>query len=217
MAQPEIDAARLLLSRLGVTPEQLVDTATAERLAPTFSEYLPLVSNAVPAATRRVYETYWRRTLETWSERQIDEPTPLEITRLVERTRGEAVVRRNSRGGVTAAEHMVGALRCMYRYAEADGLISEKDNPARRVPKPRRLTSTRRALPPASLGQINAVAATTGNDQNSTPCCYGCTRRPPAGVVERSRCNKLIWTPTSVLCSYARRAARSDGNPSRPP
>ena len=56
------------------------------------------------------------------------------------------------------------ALRCLYRHAEDDGLIAEKDNPARKVDKPRRLPSTRRAVADARLAEINQVAATTGDD-----------------------------------------------------
>ncbi len=52
----------------------------------------------------------------------------------------------------------------MYRHAVADQLIAEADNPATRVAKPRRLASTRRALPNERLAEINDVAAATGND-----------------------------------------------------
>jgi len=52
----------------------------------------------------------------------------------------------------------------VYRHAEDDGLISEADNPARKVDKPRRLPSTRRAVADTRLAEINQVAATTGND-----------------------------------------------------
>ena len=45
-----------------------------------------------------------------------------------------------------------------------DGLIGEADNPARKVAKPRRLPTTRRALPDARLAEINEVAAATGDD-----------------------------------------------------
>jgi integrase/recombinase XerC len=45
-----------------------------------------------------------------------------------------------------------------------DGLIAEADNPARKVAKPRRLPSTRRAIADARLAEINEVAATTGDD-----------------------------------------------------
>ena len=56
------------------------------------------------------------------------------------------------------------ALRCLYRRAVDDGLITEADNPARKVAKPRRLPSTRRALPDTRLAEINEIAATTGDD-----------------------------------------------------
>jgi site-specific recombinase XerD len=74
------------------------------------------------------------------------------------------VARRNARGGRSAAEHTIAALRCIYRHAIADGLIGEADNPAAKVAKPRRLPSTRRAVPDSRLAEINHVAATTGND-----------------------------------------------------
>jgi integrase len=72
------------------------------------------------------------------------------------------VKRRNARGGHKAAEHLIAALRCMYAHAIADGLVEE--NPALKVPKPRQLPSTRRAIPEARLAEINKVAASTGND-----------------------------------------------------
>ena len=72
--------------------------------------------------------------------------------------------RRNGRGGRSAAENFIGALRCLYRQAEDDGLIDKKDNPASKVEKPRRLPSTRRAIADTRLAQINQVAATTGDD-----------------------------------------------------
>ena len=56
------------------------------------------------------------------------------------------------------------ALRCLYRRAVEDGLISEADDPARKVAKPRRLPSTRRPVPETQLAEINQIAATTGDD-----------------------------------------------------
>ena len=82
--------------------------------------------------------------------------------------RSHAVPRRNARGGRGAAENLVAALRCLYRHAEDDGLIGERDNPARKVGKPRRLPSTRRAVADTRLAEINQVAATTGMTSNST-------------------------------------------------
>ena len=57
-------------------------------------------------------------------------------------------------------------MRCVYRHAVMDGLIREADNPAVKVAKPRRLASTRRAIPETQLAAIIHIAATTGNDQH---------------------------------------------------
>ena len=92
---------------------------------------------------RRAYGSYWNRVTDQWGSRRIDEPTPSEIRQLVQHVRANVVPRRNSRGGRSAAEHLIAALRCMYKHAEEDGLINPADNPARKVDKPRRLPSTR--------------------------------------------------------------------------
>ncbi len=163
----EVDAARILLARLGITPEQLLGmsrTGPASAPMPTFSEYIDRVAAAVTSGTLAVYGPYWNRIRNAWGTRLLSEPTPLEIKQLAEDTKSHIVVRRNTRGGRSAAEHLIGALRCLYRHAVDDGLISERDNPAMRVAKPRRLASNRRALLDSQLEQINIVAATTGND-----------------------------------------------------
>lgn len=166
MSATELEVARVLLDRLGIRPEQLVGAKGPGITAsvPTIRRYLDKVAEAVPPATRRVYGPYWRRVADDWGDRRIDEVTPLEIKQLAERVKADVVVRRNSRGGRSAAEHLISALRCMYRHAVSDGLIADSDNPAVRVPKPRRLASTRRALPDARLAEILDVAGHTGND-----------------------------------------------------
>jgi integrase len=164
MNDAEIDAARLLLTRLGITAEQLLGAPVLDRPMPTIREYIDQVSAAVPPGTRRVYDTYWRRVVDVWGDRALDEPTPLEVKQLAESVKVDVVIRRNSRGGRSAAEHLIAALRCVYRYASADRLIPDANNPAARVAKPRRLASTRRALPDDRLVEINNVAAATGND-----------------------------------------------------
>ncbi|MGH3326487.1 MAG: site-specific integrase [Streptomycetales bacterium] len=83
---------------------------------------------------------------------------------MVQQVAANVVIRRNGRGGRSASEHMIAALRCLYRRAVADGLLGEADNPAAKVSKPRRLPSTRRALPDKRVAEINRVAASTGND-----------------------------------------------------
>jgi len=163
-SQDDLNTARLLLERLGVTPDDLLGQPADRPSVPTFAEYIPTVSTLVSDSTRRVYGTYWNRVLAEWPDRALDEPTASEIKQLVTQVKAEAVARRNARGGRSAAEHMVAALRCVYRHAEDDNLISKEDNPARKVPKPKRLPSTRRAVADPRLAEICHVAATTGDD-----------------------------------------------------
>jgi hypothetical protein len=183
---------------------------------PTFAEYVPVVSGAVSAGTRRAYGTYWNRVVEHWGGRRLDEPTPSEIRQLMALVKAGAVQRRNGRGGRSSQEHLVGALRCLYRHAEDDGLIDERDNPARKVDKPRRLPSTRRAVADTRLAEICQVAATTGDDpeldtlilrlHTETACRRG------GALALRPR----TWTPSSAWSCYGRRARPSAGSPSPP-
>lgn len=117
----QLETLRRLLKQLGVTPEQLLADATAASVVvPTFGEYVWQVAEAVSPGTRRVYSSYRHRICQHWGTRRITEPTPLEIKRLAEEIRGEVVVRRNARGGRTAAEHLIAAMRCIYRHAVMD-------------------------------------------------------------------------------------------------
>ena len=160
----EHNAALLVLSGLGITPEDLL-TASAERKPmPTFATYIPKVSDAVTDGTRRVYGSYWNRILTEWPDRRLDEPSPTEIKAFAEKIKTTVVLRSNARGGHGAAEHLIAAFRCIYKHAENDKLIKRADNPALQVDKPRRLPSTRRALGDDRLTAINHTAATTGND-----------------------------------------------------
>ena len=158
--QAVVDAAMLVLERVGLTPADLLAAPAARPPAPTFAEYIPVVSALVSDGCRRAYGSYWNRVTDQWGSRRIDEPTPSEIRQLVRHVRANVVPRRNSRGGRSAAEHLIAALRCMYKHAEEDGLINPADNPARKVDKPRRLPSTRRAVADKRLAEINHAAAT---------------------------------------------------------
>ena len=159
-----IEAARLLLEKMGINPADLLRQSPPASEAPAFAEYIPRVSEAVSAGTRRVYGTYWNRVLKAWGPRSITSVTPLEISQLAEQVKASVVQRRNARGGRGAAEHLIAALRCMFRYAVADGILTEEENPAIRVPKPRRLRGTRMALPHNRLEELSQVAASTGDD-----------------------------------------------------
>ena len=102
-----IEAARLLLEKMGVDLADLLATP-AERLeVPVFEDYIPEVSEAVSDGTRRVYAPYWNRVLQAWALRRITEPTPSEISQLAEQVKATAVKRSNARGGRGAAEHLM--------------------------------------------------------------------------------------------------------------
>ena len=98
-AAADLDAARTLLARLGITPEQHLGTAAKPTEMPTFDDYIERVAQAVSDGTRRAYTSYWNRIRQVWGTRRLDEPTPLEIMQLAERTKTDVVVRRNARGG----------------------------------------------------------------------------------------------------------------------
>jgi hypothetical protein len=96
----ELDAARLLLARLGISHGDLLAAPQHRPQVPTFTEYIPTVSRAVTDGTCRMYGTYWNRILEQWADRRLDEPTPSEIKQLAEHVRTHVVIRRNTRADV---------------------------------------------------------------------------------------------------------------------
>ena len=162
--QAAVEAALVLLERMGLSPADLAAVPQPRKQVPTFAEYVPVVSAAVSDGCRRAYGSYWTRIIEHWGSRRLDEPTPSQIRHLMTYVKTHVVARRNARGGRSAEEHLVAALRCLYARAVDDGLITEAGNPARKVAKPRRLPSTRRAVPDTRLAEINEAAATTGDD-----------------------------------------------------
>ena len=162
--QAVVEAALVLLERMGLSPADLAAVPQTRQPVPTFAYYIPVVSAAVSAGTRRAYGSYWNRVIDQWGDRRLDQPTPSEIRQLMAYVKTHVVARRNARGGRSAQEHLVAALRCLYQRAVDDGLIAEAANPARKAAKPRRLPSTRRAVPDTRLAEINETAAATGDD-----------------------------------------------------
>ncbi|WP_307834297.1 tyrosine-type recombinase/integrase [Paractinoplanes lichenicola] len=165
-SKPEVlQAARLLLQQMGVSPADLL-TAPANTGSgmPSFRDYVPVVMAAVSPASQRMYGTYLNKAIDLWGDRGIDQILPSEIEAAMRHVQAHALKRRNSRGGRSASEHFIAGLRSLYKRAVADGLIAEGDNPARKVAKPRRLASTRTALPYERLSELIETASVTGND-----------------------------------------------------
>jgi integrase/recombinase XerC len=81
--QAVVEAALVLLERMGLSPADLTAVPQVRKPVPTFAEYVPVVSAAVSAGTRRAYGSYWNRVVDQWGDRRLDEPTPSEIRQLM--------------------------------------------------------------------------------------------------------------------------------------
>jgi integrase/recombinase XerC len=127
--QAIVDAALLMLRQMGLSPDDLATVPQDRPLVPTFAEYVPVVSAAVTNGTRRAYGSYWNRVIDHWGERRLDEIAPSEIRQLMSYVKAHVVARRNARGGRSATEHLVAALRCLYRHAEDGGFITAGEKP----------------------------------------------------------------------------------------
>ena len=66
--QAVVEAALLMLERMGLSPADLAAAPQDRPPVPTFAEYVPVVSAAVSAGTRRAYGSYWNRVIEHWGE-----------------------------------------------------------------------------------------------------------------------------------------------------
>lgn len=164
----ELHTAHLLLERLGVSLEDLV-SAQPNRTLPTFGEYVPVVFGAMPpSVTRDSYMSYWRKVVEVWPDRRLDEPTVTEFKQLIGSWRAQRDIRRSDRGGYALAHMAVSALRYLYRQAVDDNLIRPANNPATRLDKPRVRTPRRGAIPTDRLAEINRVAAEYGDEPELT-------------------------------------------------
>jgi hypothetical protein len=199
----------------GSVPDDLAAAPRQRPTVPTFAEYVPVVSATVTDGTRKAYGSYWNRVTEhwasgawtnrrrrrsssswrtsgrTWCPRRAVADTrlgdPLGDQPACRDIKTNATPRRNARGGHGAAEHLIGALPCMYNHAVADRLLPEAENPAARVRKPRRLPSARMALPDARLSEITQLPRPRATTRSLTRYSSDCTSRRPAGVAARSR------------------------------
>jgi integrase len=151
------------LQALGIDREHLATLVDAEGVPGiTVSEFLPTVRETVSPASARTYSTYWRLLAELLGDREIAKVTVSEIEGVAKAAQERARLRRNERGGRSARENCVSAVRCFFERAKADGLRS--DNPAREVAKPRRRPSPRRPLTDTEVAQLWDATLSGGDD-----------------------------------------------------
>jgi integrase len=152
---------RQLVAELGVRACDL-ESATP---MPTVDEYVPRMIAAASPGCLRAYGAHWRRAATLLAGRPLDDVAPSDILALQRHVvRLADASPQASRGGQTAGQGCVRAMRALYRLAEDDGLIRRVANPAARVPIPRRLPSPRRGLLTHELAAVQQVVQTTGND-----------------------------------------------------
>jgi hypothetical protein len=77
--QATVDAALLILERMGLSPDDLTAAPRQRPAVPTFAEYVPVVSATVSDGTRKAYGPYWNRVVEQWGPRSPEAPSPSEI------------------------------------------------------------------------------------------------------------------------------------------
>jgi hypothetical protein len=94
--QAAVDAALLILERMGLSPDDLTAASRHRPPVPMFADYVPVVSATVTAGRRKAYGSYWNRVTEQCRARRLDEPTPSEIKQLVVHVRANVVPRRNA-------------------------------------------------------------------------------------------------------------------------
>ncbi|WP_157114897.1 site-specific integrase [Nocardia niwae] len=142
----------------------VVHAEQEQRPMPTVGEYISRVSESVPAGSRNTYSGYWKLVEQAWGDRRLNEPTIADITELVKKHQNRAASRFNATGS-GGAGGLVDALRCLYRFAEYDGLIDPSHNTARQVPRPPQSRRSKLPLSIERLHELADVAETTGNDR----------------------------------------------------
>ncbi|MFD2415432.1 hypothetical protein [Amycolatopsis pigmentata] len=182
----DLDAARLLLTRMGITAHDLINQPVPRTPLPTFAEYIPVVSDAVSEGTRRVYTSYWNRINEHWGHRRLDEPTPSQIKHLVEHVRTNVVARRNARGGAQANTSSP---------PSAASTATPKTTASSHPPT----TPPAKSPNPHDCPPHDAPSPTTGSPRSTTP-------RPPPATTRPS-------TPSYCDCTPKPRAAAAAHSP----
>ncbi|ONI88013.1 hypothetical protein ALI22I_19905 [Saccharothrix sp. ALI-22-I] len=230
-----VQAARLLLTQLGLSPEDLMWVPTS---LPTFRDYVPHVIAASGAGAKRTYGTYWTRITETFGDKRLDEVTVSEIEALMRLLVANRRVRRNDRGGHSVAEHFLSAMRAIYARAINDNLLPPHHNPAAKLAKPRRRPTTRQSLSAAEVTGLADAVTISGRDtvldtllfrlHLETACRRGGALALREDDIEPTTCliqlreknDTVRWqpaSPTLIASLLAHRHHRGNGKPTPEP
>lgn len=159
-------ASQLLatIEAAGLTLEDLAGQVSAPLplAGQTVFEFHPIVEMATTEGARKTYAPYWRQLVAAFGERRLSDIQPSELRVLALQAQANAVKRANGRNGLSARENCVAAMRAFFRLAVEDGIIEE--NPAEKVPKPRRQASQRRQFTDAEVARLYTVTSNGGDD-----------------------------------------------------
>jgi hypothetical protein len=197
--QPELDAARLMLARMGISPTNLIHGATNRAPAPTFAAYVPIVSNAVSGPSRRAYSSYWKKIVEHWGGRRLDEQTASEVKQLAEHIRISA----GSSAGTAAVDGARSRTSSPPFAVFTTTQSTTATSPPPRTPLAKSTSHAglrAHAVPspmpdsPKSTRSLPPPATTP----LSTRYCCACTPRPPAAAAEPWQFARSTSTPTNA-------------------
>ncbi|MEV6646893.1 tyrosine-type recombinase/integrase [Amycolatopsis sp. NPDC051371] len=167
--QPSLDeravaaAAEIVLAKLGLSLDQIAGLSKT-RVMPTFAEYVPQVAKTMPESSSKTWRYYWQVLVDEWGDRPIDEPRASEINQLANLVQQRAAAKPQSSTGRGARSLFIDAVKCLYRCAAGDKLITLAESPVAAIKNVKHRSTSRRALTPHELAEINTVAAGFGPD-----------------------------------------------------
>ncbi|WP_284742282.1 tyrosine-type recombinase/integrase [Amycolatopsis sp. RTGN1] len=156
-------AAEIVLAKLGLSLDQVADVAKP-KVMPTFAEYAPEVAKTTPASSSETWKFYWKVLVDEWGDRPIDEPRASEINQLANLVQQRAAAKSPSYTGQGARSLFIDAVKCFYRCAAGDKLITLAESPVATIKNSKHRNTSRRALTPRELTDINRAAASSGPD-----------------------------------------------------
>jgi integrase len=156
-------AAEIVLAKLGLSLDQVVSLGKP-KVMPTFAEYAPQVAKTTPESSSKTWRFYWQVLVDEWGDRPIDEPRASEINQLANLVQQRAAAKPQSSTGQGARSLFIDAVKCLYRCAADDKLITLSESPVATIKNAKHRNTSRRALTPRELTEINRAATNSGPD-----------------------------------------------------
>jgi hypothetical protein len=126
--RPQVVAQLLAMAEsIGITVDDLA-AASASRPSEesqSVKDFLPAVEAATTDGAKLTYRPYWRLLVAQLGDRPVSSVKATDLQALALEAQRRAKRRSNTRGGTSAGENCVGAVRAFFRLAVEDGHIEE--------------------------------------------------------------------------------------------